>query len=214
MAGQIQGRLMKEWGADEFKHVLAMVNNPQDAMKAKSIDPFLCKVTNKENPNQQSNKTEKLEKKIMVDSPQEKTFSMIKNHLSNLEADFVIYKENINDTMKDLKQTIDRKDEEISSLKKEILSLKSLDKDKQQTIGDLTLKQLQMEDEICSIHKEHKKLQDKNTNLIKSVLKKQDELETNINVSTSTCNDETPTWASMSSLPPHIWSKHLTTLSY
>ena len=118
MAGQIQGRLMKEWGADEFKHVLAMVNNPQDAMKAKSIDPFLCKVTNKENPNQQSNKTEKLEKKIMVDSPQEKTFSMIKNHLSNLEADFVIYKENINDTMKDLKQTIDRKDEEISSLKK------------------------------------------------------------------------------------------------
>jgi hypothetical protein len=43
---------------------------------------------------------------------------MIKNHLSNLEADFVIYKENINDTMKDLKQTIDRKDEEISSLKK------------------------------------------------------------------------------------------------
>ena len=120
------------------------MNNPQDAMKAKSIDPFLCKVTNKEKPNQKSNKTEKLEKKIMVDSPQEKIFSMIKNHLSNLEADFVIYKENINDTMKDLKQTIDRKDEEISSLKKEILSLKSLDKDKQQTISDLTLKQLQM----------------------------------------------------------------------
>ena len=60
-----------------------------------------------------------------------------------------------------------------------------------------------MEEEICSIHKEHKKLQDKNTNIIKSVLKKQDELETSIsNVSTSTCNDETPTWTSMSSLPP------------
>jgi hypothetical protein len=109
---------MKEWGADEFEHVLAMVSNPEDAMKTKSIDPFLRKITNKEKPNLKPNKSERLDNKISVDSPREKTFSMIRNHLSNLEADFVIYKENINDTMKDLKQTIDRKDEEISSLKK------------------------------------------------------------------------------------------------
>ena len=60
---QVQGRLMKEWGAGEFEHVLAMVSNPEDAMKTKRIDPFLRKITNKEKPNLKPNKTERLRTK-------------------------------------------------------------------------------------------------------------------------------------------------------
>lgn len=195
---QVEGRLVKEWGSDEFEHVLAMVNNPDAAAKDEDIDPFLLRITNKKKANLKSTPTVKVESK-MVDSPREKTFSMIKSHLADLEADFVIYKENTNSTIKDLKETIEKKDEEITSLKEEILSLKSSDKDKQQTLSDLTIKQLQIEDEISSINKEHKQFQEKNTNLIRSVMRKQDEHESYISASTSCDNAETPTWASMAS---------------
>ena len=112
--------------------------------------------------------------KATTDSPREKTFSMIKLHLSNLEADFISFKENTNKQIRELKETIHKKDEEIRLLKNEITSLKSTNKDKQQTMCDLTSKQLCMEEQINKINNEH----DKQGKLIQNICKKQNVFET------------------------------------
>jgi hypothetical protein len=97
---EAKGRYIKEWGAKEFEHLLGMVNKPDETWDAESIKPFMKMITNKEKTSQQpSSPTEKApaktsEENMTPTTPREKTFSLMKSQLSNLEAEFILYKEN------------------------------------------------------------------------------------------------------------------------
>jgi hypothetical protein len=188
------GRYIKEWGAKEFEHLLGMVNKPDETWDAESIKPFMKTITNKEKTSQQpSSPTEKApaktsEENMTPTTPREKTFSLMKSQLSNLEAEFIFYKENNQNAISELSVSIEKKDEEINYLKDEIMALKSAGKEKQQIISDLTVNQLQMKQDINAMNKRYKKIEEKNTNLLKMMNTKQKESQ-----------PEIPTWASMSS---------------
>jgi chromosome segregation ATPase len=80
-------------------------------------------------------------------------------------------------------QSIETKD-------KEIVSLKNTEKEKQQIIGDLTLKLLQMKENINALNKRCKRVDEKNSNLQQSVQNPKwilcREVRMGLNVSTTT----------------------------
>ena len=194
-AGRIkaQGRLYKLWGAKEFEKLLAMVNSPPstwdvDNMKS-SVENFLKKDTISDfekttiSPHVSEKTKETSDDNTTPNTPRDKTISQMRLQLANIEAEFIIHKENTEQTISELSQSIDTKD-------KEILTLKNTQKEKQQTISDLTVKLLQMEETIKALNKRCKKIEDKNSNLQQSVNKIHNELCT-----------EKDTWASICSPP-------------
>jgi predicted nucleic acid-binding Zn-ribbon protein len=92
----------------------------------------------------------------------------MKSQLSNLEAEFILYKENNQNAISELSVSIEKKDEEINYLKDEIMALKSAGKEKQQIISDLTVNQLQMKQDINAMNKRCKKNRRKKHELIKN----------------------------------------------
>jgi chromosome segregation ATPase len=182
---QIQGRFIKEWGDSEFGILLHMVNNVND-MKSNnpSTTTFLEAINKKLSGNLRASSSSE------ASTSREQTFSMIKTHLAALEADFVTYKEENNKTVQNLTEIIEMKDTEINALKEEIMLLKKNNDEKQQLISDLTVKQLEIEEKISSSTKEQKKQFERNTNMITSLMKKQDTKETP--VTSSNNNEELP----------------------
>ena len=100
----------------------------------------------------------------------------MKDNLASLEADFVDFKQNTENTINEFSALLSNKDKEIEQLKSEITTLKIAKSDSQELISDLTLKQLQMEDEIKGIQNKFKSLEGKNSMLLHelSTLKNQD----------------------------------------
>jgi hypothetical protein len=182
---QIQGRFIKEWGDSEFGILLHMVSNVND-MKSNnpSKTTFLEAINKKLSGNLRASSSSE------ASISREQTFSMIKTHLAALEADFVTYKEENNKTVQNLTEIIEMKDTEINALKEEIMLLKKNNDEKQQLISDLTVKQLEIEEKISSSTKEQKKQFERNTNMITSLMKKQDTKETP--VTSSNNNEELP----------------------
>jgi hypothetical protein len=84
------------------------VNKPDETWDAESIKPFMKTITNKEKTSQQpSSPTEKApaktsEENMTPTTPREKTFSLMKSQLSNLEAEFILYKENNQNAISEL----------------------------------------------------------------------------------------------------------------
>ena len=85
---------------------------------------------------------------------------------------------------------IEKKDEQINTLKNDISKLKSTDKEQQQVLSDLTVEHLKMEQDIEALNKRCQKTEEKNFSLLKSLNKKENESE---------CEDLS--WASMSAKP-------------
>ena len=173
---QILGKHMREWGSCEFQHILKIINmdEPTTIHYTDHNNTFLEKITKK---TANISKDEPSEDTTPSDSPREKSLLMLKTHMANLEADFVSYKLNNDSNIKQLNETINKKDEEISKLNREIASLKATNIDKQQAISDLSMKQYQFEEQISLLMKNQQKKQDNNTNLINSMIKKQNELQ-------------------------------------
>ncbi|CAB4034064.1 Hypothetical predicted protein, partial [Paramuricea clavata] len=132
---------------------------------------------------------------ITTTTPREKSFSLVKAQLANIEAEFTMYRENNDQTMSQLFKLIEKKDEQINALKNDICKLKSTDKEQQQVLSDLTVEHLKMEQDIEALNKRCQKTEEKNLSLLKSLNKKEKESE---------CEDLS--WASMSAktatLPP------------
>ena len=93
-------------------------------------------------------------------------------------------------TISQLFKLIEKKDEQINTLKNDISKLKSTDKEQQQVISDLTVEHLKMEQDIEALNKRCQKTEEKNLSLLKSLTKKENESE---------C--EYLSWASMSAKP-------------
>ena len=122
-AGRIktQGRFYKEWGAKEFDQLLAMVNSPQDTWKVDNIKPFVESILKEDKTDLQPlEKTKQAlsEESTTPNTPHDKTFSQMRLQLANIEAEFVLHRENTKQTISELSQYIETKDKEIVSLKK------------------------------------------------------------------------------------------------
>jgi hypothetical protein len=111
----------------------------------------------------------------------------VKAQLANLEAEFTTYREINDQTISQLSKLIEKKGEQINTLKNDISKLKSTDKEQQQVLSDLTVEHLKMEQDIEALNKICKKREEKNLSLLKSLNKKENE---------SKCEDLS--WASMS----------------
>ena len=75
---------------------------------------FLEKITKKTANIDKDEPTEDITPTIPTVSPREKSFLMLKTHMANLEADFVSQKLNNDSNIKQLNETINKKDEETS----------------------------------------------------------------------------------------------------
>jgi hypothetical protein len=163
-AGHIkaQGRFYKEWGAKEFDQLLAMVNSPQNTWKVDNIKPFVESILKEDKidvqPLEKTKQAYLSEESTTPNTPCDKTFSQMRLQLANIEAEFVLHRENTKQTISELSQSIETKD-------KEIVSLKNTEKEKQQIISDMTLKLLQMEENINALNKRCKRIEEKNSNL-------------------------------------------------
>ena len=170
-----------------------MVNSPQNTWKVDNIKPFVESILKEDKTDlQQPEKTKQalFEESATPNTPRDKTFSQMRLQLANIEAKFVLHRENAKQTISELSQSIETKD-------KEIVTLKNTEKEKQvkqQTISDLTLKLLQMEENINALNK---KIEEKNSNLQQSAHKIQNE----------SCAEKC-TWASMSPPPPNTTDEY------
>ena len=179
-----------------------MVDEPCDTWNVESIKPFADILLNsKEKPTYRQSLAPKdikpkdksspeIIEQITPTTPREKSFSLVKAQLANLEAEFTMYRENNDKTISQLFQLIEKKDEQINTLKNDISKLKSTDKDQQQVLSDLTVEHLKMEQDIEALNKRCQKTEEKNFSLLKSLNKKENESE---------CEDLS--WASMSAKP-------------
>ena len=135
---QVQGRLVKDWGNNEFKHMLDMFNS-KGLMKTHNTFAFINKVIGKETQNSEQNYTNKNGRKA-TDSPQVMSFAMIKNYTN---------------TIKEPRKTILLKNDET-------VLLKSTQASQQQAIFDLTIKEMELEEEMKVMRRDQKIYQDKN----------------------------------------------------
>jgi chromosome segregation ATPase len=161
----------KEWGAKEFDQLLAVVNSPQNTWKVDNIKLFVESILKEDKidvqPLEKTKQAYLSEESTTPNTPRDKTFSQMRLQLANIEAEFVLHRENTKQTISELSQSIETKD-------KEIVSLKNTEKEKQQIISDMTLKLLQMEENINALKKRCKKIEEKNSNLQQSVHKPKD----------------------------------------
>ena len=118
------GRFFKEWGGDEFENIVKMVNIWDEEMKIEHDKLFLEIITrgksktcavDKQNTSTENSQT------MPVNSPRDKTFTVIKQHLSNLKVDYTSFKEDKNTKIKQLNETIEKKGENITLLNSEIM---------------------------------------------------------------------------------------------
>jgi hypothetical protein len=139
---QIQGRYIKEW-VSEFNTLLEFINSagsePPTSSFQTDLDIFVEKIFSK------THKDKTLSCQIPVSSSssveshtlninneqspsREKSFSVIKNNLASLEADYVQFKQNSEKAVSNLSALMKNKDEEIE--KKKILRKKEKEKRK------------------------------------------------------------------------------------
>ena len=199
---QIQGdlNLIKQWGSNEFPELFKVVNNNGDMPENYNItSTFLESIKNKDSKKSTpipDVKETSIKNESYKESPREKSFSMIKEHLAALEADFVNLKEEDNKNITLLVERMDKKDDEICLLKEEIELLKKLNKEKQQAISDLTLKHLEIEGKLKKLSKTQTKHQKDTKNLISSLSKtKNDPTLNNDNETTSSLPELAPTYS-------------------
>jgi hypothetical protein len=180
---QIQGKYIRQWGSEEFNTLLELIDSRNDPKTSltKNLDDFTENITSTKKNNQNTSSTETSEKtssvNINIPSQNVKPLStLMKDNLASLEADFVDFKQNTENTIIKFSALLSNKDKEIEQLKSEITTLKIAKSDSQELISDLTLKQLQMEDEIKGIQNKFKSLEGKNSMLLDelSTLKNQD----------------------------------------
>ena len=146
---QIQGRLMKIWGSEEFDHVLAIVNKEEEpkAFTTTFVNKILKKkdsTTTTEANNESDN------------FPGEKTFTILKNIIANLESEFVTHKVDTDAKLQEVHQMLNKKDKEIEALKEEINNLKTTSSKQQQAISDLSLEHIKIEENTKHIQSELK----------------------------------------------------------
>ena len=168
-----------------------MVNSPQNTWKVDNIKPFVESILKEDKidvqPLEKTKQAYLSEESTTPNTPRDKTFSQMRLQLANIEAEFVLHRENTKQTISELSRSIETKD-------KEIVTLKNTEREKQQTISDLTLKLLQMEENINALNT---KIEEKNSNLQQSVHKIQNE----------SCAEKC-TWASMSPPPPNTTEEY------
>jgi hypothetical protein len=135
---QAQGRLLQEWGVNEFNNVIAMVNSPDTSWNNESIKPFLQTISKPKNDktqiNSQSTDTadQTMDNTSAPTSPREKSFTSLKTQQAYLEAKFVLFKENTTKTICELIQSLEKKESETNTLKNAISILNSSEITKQQ----------------------------------------------------------------------------------
>jgi hypothetical protein len=128
---------MKVWGNDEFDHVHAIVNNDEEANENTKI--FSNKILKRKETSTSQSTTSSPDNNstdvnIETDnSPGEKSFSMLKSIIANLEPEFVTYKIDANTKLEELYITLEKKDNEIAMLKQEITNLKTTNDNQQQS---------------------------------------------------------------------------------
>ena len=110
----IHGRYLKDWSNDDFPILVKMLNNPASLEKdpKESLNVFLKKISSSNTATDETNQS--------LNSQN----SSLKSVLTALEADFVQFKMNMNNTMVDLNSSLSMKDETIRNLKSEIDQLK------------------------------------------------------------------------------------------
>ena len=102
-------------------------------------------------------------------TPCEKSFATIKSNLSNLEADFVLYKQGTDTTILEMSTQLQSKNEERFDLKKEIECLQTTKAENQKFHNDMYIEQLEMEEHIQQLHNRCKTLERKNTDLLTKI---------------------------------------------
>ena len=128
---------MKVWGNDEFDHVHAIVNNDEEANENTKI--FSNKILKRKETSTSQSTTSSPDNNstdvnIETDnSPGEKSFSMLKSIIANLEPEFVTYKIDANTKLEELYITLEKKDNEKAMLKQEITNLKTTNDNQQQS---------------------------------------------------------------------------------
>lgn len=153
----------------KFAHVRAIVNNDEEANENTKI--FSNKILKRKETSTSQSTTStpdnnSTDVNIETDnSPGEKSFSMLKNIIANLESEFVTYKIDANTKLEELYKTLEKKDNEIAMLKQEITNLKTTNDNQQQTLSDLSLKQLETEESIKHLRSEHKNEREKSKKL-------------------------------------------------
>ncbi|CAB4014084.1 Hypothetical predicted protein, partial [Paramuricea clavata] len=206
-AGRIkaQGRFYKEWGAKEFDQLLAMVNSPQDTWKVDNIKPFVESILKEDKIDLQPlEKTKQAlsEESTTPNTSRDKTFSQMRLQLANIEAEFVLHRENTKQTISELSQSIETKD-------KEIVSLKNTEKEKQQIISDLTLKLLQMEENINALNKRSNKGDNTNEHVeLESKGNKEENVEDGVEQNDNIQQDLPPTVQPNTSAQPETKTDH------
>ncbi|CAB4001829.1 G2 M phase-specific E3 ubiquitin- ligase-like [Paramuricea clavata] len=164
---QIQGRFTKAWANDEFDHVRAIVNNDEEANENTKV--FSNRILKRKDTSQSTTSApdnNSTDVNFETDNfSGEKSFSMLKNIIANLESEFVTYKIDANTKLEELYKTLEKKDNEIAMLKQEITNLKTINNNQQQTLSDLSLKQLEIEESIEHLQSEHKNEREKSKKL-------------------------------------------------
>jgi chromosome segregation ATPase len=144
---QVNGRLMKAWGGEEFDHVRAIINNNEEATANTTV--FSNKVLKKKETHLDTN-TE------TDNSPGEESFRTLKDIIVNLESEFVSHKVDANTKLEEMHELLKKKEKEIAMLKEEISKLKTTNNNQQQVISDLNLKHLKTEKSIKHLQSELK----------------------------------------------------------
>jgi predicted RNase H-like nuclease (RuvC/YqgF family) len=113
----------------KFAHVRAIVNNDEEANENTKI--FSNKILKRKETSTSQSTTStpdnnSTDVNIETDnSPGEKSFSMLKKIIANLESEFVTYKIDANTKLEELYKTLEKKNNEITMLKQEITNLKT-----------------------------------------------------------------------------------------
>ena len=151
---QVNGRLMKAWGSEEFDRVRAIINNNEEATANTTV--FLNKVLKKKETHLDTN-TE------TDNSPGEEPVRTLKDIIANLESKFVSHKvdantklEEMHELLEEMHELLEKKEKEIATLKEEISKLKTTNNNQQQAISHLDLKHLKTEENIKHLQSELK----------------------------------------------------------
>ena len=193
---QVQGKFFKEWSNQEFLQLIETVNNscnPDNANKdLQNFVDLLFKNETRTNLPKTTTDKQHLDTDNTSLLNEESIVNSMKNSLATLEADYVLFKQTSQTKINELTTLINNKDDEISSLKNEITTLKKASVNHQQFISDSTLKQSQTDDEMKKLQNKCRLLEKKNTDLLQKIVKKNEENNNSIketqdpNASTST----------------------------
>ena len=175
---QIQGKSLTEWGNKEFDIILRMIDSDEkinSQTSKESLHDYIDKVMklNDKKDKKDRNKStshpieisteEKQASTItatptktndlqdQVNTPREKSFQMIKSQVACLESDTVEFKQEISKSIEDIKEYIQKKDNDLMLLREKFERAQSNEKVNKQLINDLTLKQYKQDEEILKL---------------------------------------------------------------